>query len=581
MPDIYSVDEFLTEDWYPGFTPDLLEAPYLAEPVSRFTKSDENRFWFLDFHWPRGMTPMGMLWPMDGYTWATQHAAQLLPLPPSDGLATRMAGTHIYGGEVPIDSAWNIGQRALRMQQNLGPFLTNFDAIWANKVAELEAGLSYFETFDFSGKSLADLGRHLVDARTFQKRAFEIHFEIMYPLLANYVGFYGLCGQLGIEPSEISKFLQGYDTKILETDRGLWTLTQQARAAGLQAIFAATEPEDLYDTLKRAGGAAGDWLAKFDAFLAVYGWRCEGIFDVMLAPWVEDNTSPLGTIRTFLLKDEDHDFESSRRDSIAEREAAIDAARSKLSREEVTAFDAALASCQKANFAWWNDEHNYYIDLRVSIPVRRACLALGDALGADRKDDSLFLFWPEAIRVASGDSKWSDYRGIVKDRRDYYEHWLARRSKMPKVLGTVPDKVVDPIMIEIFGMHHHFFNAMKSDGSDQTTLTGVGASTGLARGVARVLHSAGELHRIQPGEILVCEATSPNWTPAFGKIAACVCDGGGTLTHASIISREYRIPCVVGVGLATQVIADGDIVEVDGSRGIVRVTKAAASPVHA
>jgi pyruvate,water dikinase len=122
---------------------------------------------------------------------------------------------------------------------------------------------------------------------------------------------------------------------------------------------------------------------------------------------------------------------------------------------------------------------------------------------------------------------------------------------------------------------------MKSEGTDQTTLTGVGASSGLARGVARVLHSAGELHRIQAGEILVCEATSPNWTPAFGKIAACVCDGGGTLTHASIISREYRIPCVVGVGLATTVIADGDIVEVDGSKGIVRVTKTAPNPVHA
>jgi pyruvate,water dikinase len=95
----------------------------------------------------------------------------------------------------------------------------------------------------------------------------------------------------------------------------------------------------------------------------------------------------------------------------------------------------------------------------------------------------------------------------------------------------------------------------------------------VARGRARVLHSAGELHRIQPGEVLVCEATSPNWTPAFAKIAACVCDGGGTLTHASIISREYRIPCVVGAGVATTVIRDGDEVEVDGTKGTVTVLR--------
>jgi phosphohistidine swiveling domain-containing protein len=62
-------------------------------------------------------------------------------------------------------------------------------------------------------------------------------------------------------------------------------------------------------------------------------------------------------------------------------------------------------------------------------------------------------------------------------------------------------------------------------------------------------------------------------TPAFAKIAACVCDGGGTLTHASIVSREYRIPCVVGVGLATTIIADGDEVEVDGTKGTVTVFK--------
>ena len=93
----------------------------------------------------------------------------------------------------------------------------------------------------------------------------------------------------------------------------------------------------------------------------------------------------------------------------------------------------------------------------------------------------------------------------------------------------------------------------------------------VARGPARVMHSAAELYTIEPGEVLVCEATSPNWTPAFAKIAACVCDSGGSLTHASIISREYRIPCVVGVGVATTLIRDGDEIEVDGTRGTVKI----------
>jgi pyruvate,water dikinase len=147
---------------------------------------------------------------------------------------------------------------------------------------------------------------------------------------------------------------------------------------------------------------------------------------------------------------------------------------------------------------------------------------------------------------------------------------------MPKMLGTIPESVDDPIVIEIFGLNGHFLSTIKAAASGQEvrTLTGVPASKGSARGIARVLSNADELHRIQPGEILVCESTSPNWTPAFAKIAACVCDGGGTLSHAAIVGREYGVPTVTAVGLATAVIKDGDEIEVDGTAGKVTIFRA-------
>jgi pyruvate,water dikinase len=92
-----------------------------------------------------------------------------------------------------------------------------------------------------------------------------------------------------------------------------------------------------------------------------------------------------------------------------------------------------------------------------------------------------------------------------------------------------------------------------------------------------VFNDADELHRLTPGDILVCESTSPNWTPAFAKIAACVCDGGGMLSHAAIVGREYGVPTVTAVGLATVVIADGDEIEVDGDAGTVTVFKRAGA----
>jgi pyruvate,water dikinase len=90
-------------------------------------------------------------------------------------------------------------------------------------------------------------------------------------------------------------------------------------------------------------------------------------------------------------------------------------------------------------------------------------------------------------------------------------------------------------------------------------------------GTARVITTVGDLHLVLPGEILVCGGTTTEWTPAFGIILACVCDTGGSLTHAAIVSREYGIPCVVGTAIATQVVKTGDRIRVDGRAGTVQV----------
>jgi pyruvate,water dikinase len=90
-------------------------------------------------------------------------------------------------------------------------------------------------------------------------------------------------------------------------------------------------------------------------------------------------------------------------------------------------------------------------------------------------------------------------------------------------------------------------------------------------GTARVITTVGDLHLVQPGEILVCGGTTTEWTPAFGIITACVCDTGGSLTHAAIVSREYGIPCVVGTAIATQVVKTGMRIRVDGRAGTVQV----------
>ncbi len=84
-----------------------------------------------------------------------------------------------------------------------------------------------------------------------------------------------------------------------------------------------------------------------------------------------------------------------------------------------------------------------------------------------------------------------------------------------------------------------------------------------------------EIHAMQWGEILVSGTTGPELILACKKAAAIVTDEGGIISHAAVISRELKIPCVIGAKIATQVLKDGDLVEVDANRGVIKILKRA------
>jgi pyruvate,water dikinase len=98
---------------------------------------------------------------------------------------------------------------------------------------------------------------------------------------------------------------------------------------------------------------------------------------------------------------------------------------------------------------------------------------------------------------------------------------------------------------------------------------GLAASPGLASGRVHVAHDPAEGRTLTDGEVLVAPMTAPDWVPVLRRAAALVTDGGGMTCHAAIVSRELGVPCVVGTRDATKRLRDGDLVTVDGHRGVV------------
>ncbi len=574
-PHLIPIDEYADQDFYPGYSPRLDARPFVAEPLAPFSPRDEHRFWLRDsMHFGEGLTPASIALLEDAQTWGTQLGAETVGIPPTAGMVNRIAGVHVYIGQVPIESQWQVEARAHRFGRLLGPRLEDFDAYWQAQVDELEAGYAHFDELDTAAMSRDELWSALQDAYVFHRRGWAIHFEVMYLLGANDLSLYQLAGELGLEQTRVARWLAGEQTSYLATDERLWALAGRARELGLAPALDHEDPARV-----RAAVTAlphGElWWRELEEFLATWGRRTDETCTIDRPSWAEHPATPLATIREFLAKGETHDFHAAQRAMIAERDALVAEARDAIAdAADRDRFDAALAANRKANFVWWNEEHNFLIDRRIHLPVRRITLALADRLVADgclaAPGDVFFLFKPELFDAMNGRDEWPRLAGLVPARRAYYEKWRARGDDLPPMLGTIPDRVDDPLMTEIFGLTPEYLSTIKH-GRATEELQGFAASRGTVVGTARVVRAAQDIDQIRSGEILVCGGTTTEWTPAFGIVAGCVTDTGGSLAHSAIISREYGIPCVVGTAVASTTIRTGDRVRVDGDRGIVQV----------
>jgi phosphohistidine swiveling domain-containing protein len=105
------------------------------------------------------------------------------------------------------------------------------------------------------------------------------------------------------------------------------------------------------------------------------------------------------------------------------------------------------------------------------------------------------------------------------------------------------------------------------------SIKGLTASKGNAKGRVRLVLNASQINKVEKGDILVAPFTTVSYVPAMEKASAIVTDLGGITSHAAIVSRELKMPCVVGTKNGTNVLSDGDMVEVDANKGIIKKIK--------
>ncbi|WP_203567301.1 PEP/pyruvate-binding domain-containing protein [Aestuariimicrobium ganziense] len=202
---------------------------------------------------------------------------------------------------------------------------------------------------------------------------------------------------------------------------------------------------------------------------------------------------------------------------------------------------------------WWREELRD-TSTRYYHLLRQACLQLSSHLAEagtlDQVDDIWFTTVTEVTDHLEGRLDADHLRRRVARHRRYHDSF--RQFTPPNELGRSFDAQVEA-----------------ATASGDGTLVGLGASPGRVTGTARVVQGLEEVDRIQPGDILVTRFTDTGWTGKFALVQAVVTEYGGVLCHASIVSREYGIPCVVALHDAMRHVPDGATITVDGSSGEV------------
>jgi phosphoenolpyruvate synthase/pyruvate phosphate dikinase len=211
----------------------------------------------------------------------------------------------------------------------------------------------------------------------------------------------------------------------------------------------------------------------------------------------------------------------------------------------------------------------------ISMLDKRTPLKYMKALESWRKTDDFFgkgsEFLGRSLQAIYPELK-SLVNYITKEELDNppSENILKKRQKN---FICVQGKKYETLPLEKFAQKNKDLIFIYPKVLNRKMIKGQIASAGKATGKVKILRLKKEMGKVKKGDILVSPMSVPEFLPAMKNASAFVTDEGGIMCHAAIVAREMHKPCVIGTKIATKVLKDGDLVEVDADKEIVKIIK--------
>lgn len=205
---------------------------------------------------------------------------------------------------------------------------------------------------------------------------------------------------------------------------------------------------------------------------------------------------------------------------------------------------------------WWQDTRkryifmvNHWIDLFLQEAARRCSVDFNELHWYHIREVAALFTTGKCVASAEMQQRIHHYLGIYDNRTND-----SRFEKGDAAANLVREYVTKKVDMQT----KEFGGIVVSKGNGNVV------------GIAKIVLSTSEISKVKQGDILVAPMTAPDYVVGMKKAAAIVTDEGGMTSHAAIVSRELGVPCIVGTSIATKILKDGDRVEVDTNKGVVR-----------
>jgi pyruvate,water dikinase len=554
-------------------------------------EGEESLFWVRDdLHCPNPLSPL--YFDLGGWWLTCDHMFRRFGTPfASDWVAKNVNG-YLYTAAIPADPSVRAeanehearyvprvphdpaypGRIGAYLGLVLPHYAANFLDWWRGRLRpEIERDFAYLDGFDTGNASLVELAVLLEDAIDIHDRHWKIHWMLNFAQFSATIGLNAVIAEVKgeVDPALPGRLQSSVADRNWDSIEALWRMKEEIQ--GDSELRAAFEGDTAAETIRALEGSerGGRFLAeRLEPYQQEFGYKSIWSHELSFPTWRENPAPIVEAVRGYLVTDYDYPaalaaVEQDLEDAIAE---LMDGVPDGADRDRLRqTLDLALRMNPLT------PDHHFYIDQGANARLRLAAIAIGRKLEAagvlDDAEDVVYLHYNE-LRTLIANPDAIEAKSLVSARRDERER--QARVRPPDWIGTATEEALAFPYLSLWGFPEKFH---REPSATVDEVSGLAASPGVVEGTARIVSSLDEFDQVREGEILVCQMTNPAWVVLFTKIGGLVTDAGGVASHPAVVAREFGIPAVVGTSIATDRIATGDRVRVNGSSGLVEVLR--------